>query len=78
MTENKVSNVPHMERLRTAAKATGLSYRYLLSLCHEGKIANIRCGRDYRINMDALITMLNGTGSSGEAQEGSSLDQNGG
>lgn len=56
---------PQMARVREAADATGLSYKYLLTLCKENKIANIHIGRDYRINMNALCAMLNGLDNKG-------------
>ena len=69
MNNNYFATMPRMSNLRAAAKTTGLSYKYLLKLCHENKVAHIRCGRDFKINMDALADLLN-NGSSATSTNG--------
>lgn len=56
-----MERVPFMLGLRDAANQTGLSYNLLRHMCLENKVAYIRAGRNFKINMDALIATLNTT-----------------
>lgn len=56
---NNEVNMPRMSHLRAAAKEVGIPYKRLLIWCKENKIANVRVGRDFYINMNKLAEYLN-------------------
>lgn len=51
--------MPTMKPLTELENETGLSYRLLLSLCKENKVAHIKAGRKFLINYEKLIEYLN-------------------
>lgn len=53
------TKIPEMVPIREAAGRTGLSYYYLRKLCLRGKIAYVRAGSKYLINMGRLADFLN-------------------
>lgn len=57
MAEKKV---PRMEKIKVAAAESGLSYDAIRKLCLQKKIAFIRSGTKYLINMDRFAEYLNG------------------
>ena len=57
MTEKKV---PRMATIKTASAESGLSYDAIRKMCLQKKIAFIRSGTKYLINMDRFIDYLNG------------------
>lgn len=65
-----VQHIPFMLGLRDAAKQTGLSYYYLRHLCLDNKVAHIRAGRNFKINMDALIAMISTVPDTAAEQKG--------
>ena len=51
-----------MVKLREAAEITGLSYYFLRKACLEGKIAHIRAGNKFLVNLDWLEQHINNQG----------------
>lgn len=51
--------VPTMKPITEVENETGLSYRLLLTLCKENKVAHIKAGRKFLINYEKLIDYLN-------------------
>lgn len=58
-----------MVKLREASEETGLSYYYLRKACLEGKIAHIRAGNKFMINMDWLENNINEIGKVSDEEE---------
>ncbi|MCH5257023.1 MAG: DNA-binding protein [Lachnospiraceae bacterium] len=48
-----------MKTITEVENETGLSYRLLLTLCKENKVAHIKAGRKFLINYEKLIDYLN-------------------
>ena len=58
--------IPTMKTITEVENETGLSYRLLLSLCKENKVAHIKAGRKFLINYEKLIDYLNTGDTEGE------------
>ena len=54
------TKIPEMLTIKEAAGRTGLSYYFLRKLCLQGRIAFIRVGGKYLVNMEKLADFLNG------------------
>lgn len=52
--------IPEMVSINEASARTGLSYEFLRSLCLTDKIVYFRSGRKYLINLQKLVSFLNG------------------
>lgn len=52
--------IPRMATLREASELTGLSYGFLRQKALSGEIVAIRAGRKFLVNIDRLISYLNG------------------
>ena len=48
--------------IQQAAAITGLSVSFLRRGCKVGSIPHVMCGREYRVNIPALLTKLNTEG----------------
>ena len=51
--------IPTMLSLREASRETNLSYDFLRKLCLQNKIAYVRAGNKYLVNMEKLVDFLN-------------------
>lgn len=58
--------IPEMVSLREASRRTGLSYDFLRALCLQGRIAFIRTGVKYLVNLGRLVDFLNNGGNERE------------
>ena len=56
-----MSNVKQMapfQKLREASQSTGLSQYFLRRGCKDGTVPHVRSGRDYLVNVPALLRQL--------------------
>lgn len=51
--------IPKMLSVRECARLTGVSYAQLLQICKDGKVAFIRTGKKYLVNVKSLSDYLN-------------------
>lgn len=51
--------IPTMVTIKEASQQSGLSYDFVRRLCLQGKIAYIRAGTKYLINLERFIEFLN-------------------
>lgn len=51
--------IPTMVTIKEASQQSGLSYDFVRRLCLQGKIAYIRVGTKYLINLERFIEFLN-------------------
>lgn len=59
MSRKKIDKSAPFQSPTSAAAITGLSSRYLIQLCKDGKIPFIMVGNDFRINVPLLVEQLN-------------------
>lgn len=56
---NTTVAMPRMRTIKQTAEETGVSYRYIMSLCKMDKIVHIKVGAKYLVNLDKFIEYLN-------------------
>lgn len=59
----------NFQKIKEAAKATGLSTYYIREGCKAGQIPHIRCGLAYLVNVPALLEKLDRESRRGMAGE---------